>query len=190
MEMNRRLKLLVNSPLWSALLGRLLLPPLLEAAPRQPTRILEIGCGRGDTTALLHQYFPDAAITATDCDAAQIGLAERRLKDWAEEVAQADAAALPYASDSFDAVFEFNSLHHIADWRQALSELSRVLRPGGFMAVMDETVGFFNPFFRWFDQPESLFTKEEFILAAADHGLLPARDVGSRSVIKIVFNKK
>ena len=188
--MNRRLKLLVNSPLWSALLIRHLLPPLLAAAPRRPGRILAIGCGRGDSTSLLRRHFPDAAITATDYDAIQIELARRRLPPGTAELDRADATALPYASDSFDAVFEFNSLHHISDWRLALSELSRVLRSGGHLTVMDETARFFNPLFRWFDEPESLFTREDLILAAADLGLLPLKDVGSRSIIKIVFHKK
>ncbi len=188
--MNRRLKLLVNSPLWSALLGRILLPPLLQAAPRRPERVLEIGCGQGDTTRLLLQRFPGAAVTATDYDAAQVELARKRLRSGAVTVARADATDLPFAAGSFDAVFEFNSLHHIADWRRALAETARVLRPGGFLAVMDETAIFFNPFFRWFDRPESLFTREEFALAAAELGLMPARDVGSRAIIKTVFNKK
>ncbi len=190
MEMNRRLKLLVNSPLWSALLGSILLPRLLRAVPRGPERILEIGCGRGDTTRLLLSRFPGAAVTATDYDDAQVALARERLRGRTVTVDQADATALPFTAGGFDAVFEFNSLHHIADWRRALSEMARVLRPGGRLAVMDETASFFNPFFRWFDQPESLFTKEEFVLAAAEIGLLPSSDTGSRSIIQIVFDKK
>jgi hypothetical protein len=55
---------------------------------------------------------------------------------------------------------------------------------------MDETAAFFNPLFRWFDRPESLFTREEFALAAAAGGLIPSRDIGSRAVIRTVFNKK
>jgi ubiquinone/menaquinone biosynthesis C-methylase UbiE len=191
MEMNRRLKFLVNSPVWDLLLSVFFLPPLLKAAePYRPKRILEVGCGRGDTTRLLLRRFPDASITAVDYDAGQIVLARRRVSDRRATFLQADAGRLPFADGSFDAVFEFNSLHHIAHWQQALGEFGRVLAPRGIFAAMDETASFFNPFFRWYDRPESLFTKEEFLRIAAGAGLTVVSDIGSTGVLKIICNKK
>ncbi len=191
MQMNRRLKLLVNSPLWRWLLGSVLLPPLFAAVRgRRPARLLEIGCGRGDTTRLLAGLYPGVALTATDFDEDQVALARRAWPPIPAGFRAADATRLPFGDSEFEAVVEFNSLHHIADWRQALRECARVLSPGGWLAVMDETAGFFNPLFRWYDRPESLFTKEEFLSAAAEAGLALEADVGSASIIKLVLARR
>jgi len=47
----------------------------------------------------------------------------------------ADATTLPFADASFDRVVASEVLEHIPDDARALSELTRVLRPGGTMAV-------------------------------------------------------
>ena len=45
----------------------------------------------------------------------------------------ADATALPYADDSFDAVLIANALHVMPEPEKALREIDRVLRPGGIL---------------------------------------------------------
>ena len=47
-----------------------------------------------------------------------------------------DATALPFGNESHDAVMMVSMLHQVEDWRQALSEARRVLRPGGRLAIM------------------------------------------------------
>jgi ubiquinone/menaquinone biosynthesis C-methylase UbiE len=47
----------------------------------------------------------------------------------------ADAACLPFKDHSFDALFGFGFLHHVPNWRKALSEVSRVLVPGGYYYI-------------------------------------------------------
>jgi ubiquinone/menaquinone biosynthesis C-methylase UbiE len=42
-----------------------------------------------------------------------------------------DATAIEAEDDSFDAVVDFGILHHVPQWRDAVGEISRVLRPGG-----------------------------------------------------------
>lgn len=42
-----------------------------------------------------------------------------------------DVRALPVADDHYDTVFTFGVLHHVVDWRAALKEVYRVLKPGG-----------------------------------------------------------
>lgn len=188
--MNPLLKVFVNSPLWSGLLAHLFLPPLFEALPASPSRILEIGCGRGDTTRLLLARFPSARIVATDYDGAQVALASRRVVSPRLDVRQADAAALPFPDASFDLVVEFNTFHHVAGWVAAFRECARVLRPGGAFAAMDEDKALFNPLFLAFDRPESLFTKDEFVFSAESAGLALAHDVGTRRIIRAVFTKQ
>ena len=42
-----------------------------------------------------------------------------------------DATYIASATGSYDAVFDFGVIHHIRDWRSALAEVARVLKPGG-----------------------------------------------------------
>lgn len=51
-------------------------------------------------------------------------------------VARGDADTLPMATASVDAVMLVSMLHHVPDWRAALAEARRVLRPGGRLALM------------------------------------------------------
>ena len=51
-------------------------------------------------------------------------------------IAQADARALPYPSDSFDLVYSFGVLLLIEDLDSAITEIHRVLKPGGTVIVM------------------------------------------------------
>ena len=50
-----------------------------------------------------------------------------------------EATSLPFSDASFDAVTLISMLHQVQDWRQALSEARRVLRPQGCLAVMGLT---------------------------------------------------
>lgn len=190
MEMNPLLTLYVNSPLHTAML-RLMVPPLLDALPKDasPRRILEIGCGRGDTTRMLLTRFPGAEITATDYDAAQVARAKRRVRDPRARFRKADAMALPFAPASFDLVIECNTFHHVRGWVAAIGECNRVLAPGGTFAALDEDAAFWNPLFAWFDRPESIFTRHEFVFAAEQAGLRHVGDASTRYLIRSVFRK-
>jgi SAM-dependent methyltransferase len=54
------------------------------------------------------------------------------------ELVEGDAAKLPYEARSFDLVCTARTLHHVARPEVAIAELTRVLRPGGTMLVVDE----------------------------------------------------
>lgn len=190
MKMNRRLKLLVNSPVWHGLLAWVCLPPILRVlAAERPATVLEVGCGWGDTARLLLKTFPGATVTAIDYDAAQIDAAQRRGRDPRVRFRQADATALPFPDASFDLAVEFNTLHHIADWRRAVAEIARVLKPGARLGLMDEAGSFWNPFCRWFDRPEAIFGKAELLAAAQGAGLRPLADLGTDRIVKLIFIK-
>lgn len=47
-----------------------------------------------------------------------------------------EAESLPFGAATFDAVTMISMLHHVGNWRQALAEARRVLRPGGCLLVM------------------------------------------------------
>ncbi|WP_157063402.1 class I SAM-dependent methyltransferase [Luteipulveratus mongoliensis] len=93
----------------------------------KPSTVLEIGCGTGEFAAHLTAALPDATVTATDQSARMVELTlERGVQ--AEVV---DATDLPFADGSFDAVCAMWMLYHVPELDRTLSEVRRVLRPGG-----------------------------------------------------------
>jgi ubiquinone/menaquinone biosynthesis C-methylase UbiE len=132
-------KRLINSPQHARYTERTALA-LLEhvGLPPQPC-CLEIGCGQGALARLLVQQY-DARVVASDYDPAQVTLAQKRLADLGKQVEfrVVDARAIPFDNAEFDAVLSFGVLHHILNgWRQAVSEVSRVLKPGGWFVFTD-----------------------------------------------------
>ncbi len=101
--------------------------------------VADLGAGEGELTLLLARYA--SRVTAVDLSprmlklvaerAAQAGLSSRI------EVAEGDLEALPLSSDSMDAVFLSQALHHAGNPATALREAARVLRPGGRLILLD-----------------------------------------------------
>ncbi|MFI5621374.1 SAM-dependent methyltransferase [Streptomyces sp. NPDC051567] len=102
-------------------------------------RMLDIGCGIG-LPAFRAAAVTPAEIVGVSNNMAQIDEAGRRSAELglADRVtfAYADALALPYADDSFDVVWSFETLPHL-DRPAAYAEMLRVLRPGGRVVVTD-----------------------------------------------------
>ena len=95
-------------------------------------RLLDIGCGPGAVAARIRQLRPRLDIVGLDRDAGLLALARARLTPL-----RADAAVLPFASRSFDAVHARLLLRHLPDPGAALAEMRRVLRPGGRLIITD-----------------------------------------------------
>ncbi|MFF1374935.1 methyltransferase domain-containing protein [Streptomyces sp. NPDC058308] len=103
-------------------------------------RVLDIGCGPGTITADLAELVPDGRVTGVDrapgiLDAARATAAERGLEN--VEFAVADVHDLDYPDDTFCVVHAHQVLQHVGDPVRALSEMRRVCRPGGLVAVRD-----------------------------------------------------
>jgi ubiquinone/menaquinone biosynthesis C-methylase UbiE len=136
--MNRIETALVNSPPRRALQRFYEVPLLARLGGRIPGgRALEIGCGSGYGTRLILDQFGAATVDAVDLDPTAVAAARRRLDRYGDRVRLATGSAIDLkaavqAEDaSYDAVFDFAILHHVEDWRAAIGEVARVLRPGG-----------------------------------------------------------
>ncbi|MDP9497962.1 MAG: class I SAM-dependent methyltransferase [Actinomycetota bacterium] len=110
---------------------------------RPGDRVLDMGCGSGRHAFAL--YKAGADVVALDRSPGelvevQVMFAALRLAGEVQESARAtavrgDAYALPFADGSFDRVVAAEVLEHLPDDERAMRELSRVLRPGGTLAV-------------------------------------------------------
>ena len=124
---------------WSAVARRLILPWAL-ADYRLEGPALEVGAGSGSMAEAVASTHPDVRLTVTDLDPAMVASMQRRLARHPNVGAQlADMTALPFADESFAVVTSFLMLHHVIDWRPALAEAHRVLRPGGALLGYDLT---------------------------------------------------
>lgn len=95
--------------------------------------LLELACGTGIVTRHLVAGFPrGASLTATDLNPGMLAIAQKKI-DQTEPVTwqTADACALPFGDDWFDAVVCQFGLMFVPDPAQALREVHRVLHPGG-----------------------------------------------------------
>lgn len=106
----------------------MVLSRLRTAAPRQ---VLDVGCGTG--------ALAERIATELRCQVTGIDQSERMVElTSARRIPAmiADAGELPFGQDTYDAVLAAWMLYHVADLDRALSEIRRVLRPGGlFVAV-------------------------------------------------------
>jgi ubiquinone/menaquinone biosynthesis C-methylase UbiE len=134
-KLNRIGKWAMNSP-QRALAQRLYVAPLFNRlGGTAPGGIaLEVGCGRGVGTEIILQEFGFAEVMALDFDSEMVVRARRRLARFDSlraHVGQGDAARMSFADGRFDAVFDFGAIHQIGNWQSAVSEVRRVLKPGG-----------------------------------------------------------
>lgn len=98
--------------------------------------VLEIGAGLGTDLA---QFAANGAIV-TDFDLAdghlQLAKENFALRGLVGEFVHGDAEKLPFEDDRFDLVYSNGVLHHIPDTEHVISEIHRVLKPGGKVIVM------------------------------------------------------
>ena len=94
---------------------------------------LEVGCGRGVGAEIVLDVFGADRVDAFDLDPRMIELARRRLaaRDRKVRLWVGSVTAIPVEDSRYDAVFDFGIVHHVPNWRDAVREIHRVLKPGG-----------------------------------------------------------
>lgn len=100
------------------------------------THVLEVAAGTGLVTQTIAKVVTH--LVATDTSDAMLQTLQARMADVGAsnvEVRTADALALPFDDGEFDAVVAANVLHLLPDPGAGLSEIRRVLRPGGVVCV-------------------------------------------------------
>jgi SAM-dependent methyltransferase len=107
-------------------------------APAPTRRVLDFGCGIGNTTRALASAFPEARIVGSDPSGDSISIARARTAGNVE-FARSDEARLPFDDGSFDLAIAACVFHHIDDGRREhwAREVARALRPGGRFVLFE-----------------------------------------------------
>lgn len=118
-----------QSRLWRVAMTRAL-------QPRKGMRVLDLAAGTGTSSAAIARH--GAEVTAADFSEGMLAVGrERQAGNELIEFVHADATALPFEDDSFDAATISFGLRNVSDPRQALAEMRRVVRPGGRIVICE-----------------------------------------------------
>ena len=135
-------------------------------AESQPRRVLEVGCGMGNFAERLVRE-TSAEVVATDLSPRMVEVARERGLD----ARVADVQELPFDEGEFDCVVANAMLYHVEDVDRALSELARVLEPGGKLVAV--TIGEAHMAEVWrlvgYQKPERPFSRENGAEQLARH---------------------
>lgn len=109
-------------------------------------KVLDVGCGPGtDTIALGQVVGSTGQVWGVDYDPIMVAEANQQAENsgvsgWVKHK-QADANVLPFAADEFDACRSERLFQHLVNPEQALAEMVRVTKPGGWIVVLDTDWG-------------------------------------------------
>jgi len=127
-----------------------------EVLARPDAKVLDLCCGTGDV--LLSLAATRAGVTIFGSDFCHPMLIEAQRKIAAHKLRsplfEADALALPLASDSLDLITVAFGFRNLTNYRHGLEELARVLKPGGVLAILE----FSQPTNRLFAGPYGFFS--------------------------------
>ena len=115
---------------------------------------LDVGCGKGRFAKVLKQRWPVAEIQGLDVSPEMLRFVPPDIATKAGLM-----TALPYPDAQFDCVYATESLEHAVEVSRAVSEMCRVLKPGGRLVIIDKNAAHFGKlktpeWERWFGQRE------------------------------------
>ena len=105
--------------------------------------ILDLGCGKG--RFLKHFVKHCSSATGIDISDKLIDHARKNVPD--ADFVVGSATKLPFDNESFDLVYSIETFEHIPDIESAISEIHRVLKPGGKVVIIDKSLYSIHPIF-------------------------------------------
>ncbi|MBE7497692.1 MAG: ubiquinone/menaquinone biosynthesis methyltransferase [Verrucomicrobiaceae bacterium] len=106
-------------------------------AALNPARVLDLATGSGDLAQAVQAACPAAKVLGADFSVPMMREAQARRF---HTLIAADGLALPFQDGVFDVLTVGFGLRNMASWPAALQEMSRVLRPGGSLFVLDFSI--------------------------------------------------
>lgn len=126
-----------NNDIISLFTHRFIKQNVVNAIPeiKESANILDICTGTGDIAYFLSKKFPKASITGADFSDEMLKVAKHKHK--VLNFVKADCLNLPFENESFDLVTISFGLRNTENYDKAISEISRVLKPGGIFVHLD-----------------------------------------------------
>jgi len=117
-------------------------------------RVLDVGCGKGRFARVLAERHPLARIWGLDISEAMLKFAPPGIR-----VCAGSMTELPFPDGAFDAAYATESLEHAVEIPAAVSEMCRVLKPGGRLVIIDKNAAQWGrlqtpEWERWFHRQE------------------------------------
>jgi demethylmenaquinone methyltransferase/2-methoxy-6-polyprenyl-1,4-benzoquinol methylase len=116
----------------------------------QPKKVLDVATGTADVALMTYKYLQPDEIIGIDISNGMLEIGRQKVARLGLEkiitLQQADSEALPFPDNQFDAITVAFGVRNFQQLRVGLSEMLRVLRPGGKLVVLEfskpKTVGF------------------------------------------------
>ena len=100
----------------------------------KPSSVLDVATGTGDLAMAIKKACPQARVVGADFCRPMLEVAKR---NGLPELVVADGMNLPFADQNFDVVTAAFGLRNMASWEKGLSEMARILKPGGHLLILD-----------------------------------------------------
>lgn len=137
MKMTNFEKIFVNNPFRSWQVSHYAEKMLKRTDFKIGQTYLDFGCGNGVAAINLATKYP-LKITGIDVDLDQIRLAQQAGYHLANiRFIPVDGTRLPFDDGEFDIVYTNKVTHHIPNWLEAVAEMARVVKPGGYLIYAD-----------------------------------------------------
>lgn len=144
-------------------------------------KILDLGTGSGYLSFPIAKKYPNISIVGLDI--VEKALEVNRIRAKEENIKNIsfityDGIDFPFADDAFDMVISRYALHHFPDIQKSISEISRVIKQGGFLFISDptpnvnDTSRFVDGYMRLKrDGHIKFYTKDEWLQICGKYGL-------------------
>jgi demethylmenaquinone methyltransferase/2-methoxy-6-polyprenyl-1,4-benzoquinol methylase len=114
----------------------------------RPASVLDVATGSGDLALAVGRGCPDCRVVGADFCRPMLDVAQA---NGMAELVEADGMSLPFADASFDVVTAAFGLRNMSSWDKGLSEMARIIKPGGHLLILDfslPTLPFVRPLYR------------------------------------------
>jgi demethylmenaquinone methyltransferase/2-methoxy-6-polyprenyl-1,4-benzoquinol methylase len=122
-----------------------------------PKKILDVATGTADLAITAHKYLQPEKIVGIDISEGMLNLGREKIKklgiEHIIELQTGDSEAINFPNDTFDAITVSFGVRNFEDLEKGLSEMYRVLKPGGKLVVLE----FSKPKQRWFSGIYNLY---------------------------------